>query len=33
LEGVVYMFKAGKAWLKGQRPDLDDSVHAKITDL
>ncbi len=29
--GLNYLFKAGKAYLQGRRPDIDDSVNASVS--
>ncbi|MEQ8208755.1 MAG: pyridoxamine 5'-phosphate oxidase family protein [Lacipirellulaceae bacterium] len=30
LKGLKYLFKAGKAYLAGQRPELDEESHSKV---
>ncbi len=31
LEGLQYLFEAGKAYLQGTSPDIDNSINAKVT--
>ncbi len=30
LSGIKYLFEAGKAYLKGERPHIDDSINATV---
>lgn len=29
-QGIKYLFKAGKAYLQGKTPDIDQSIHSKV---
>lgn len=31
VQGIKYLFKAGKAYLQGDTPDIDQSIHSKVS--